>query len=79
MNVVVYIYSDAVPDSPVTSDEEFFTINPGERKTLTFSFEIDRSVFNATSKWTVIINVNGIMSLMDKNFVSFNLNYTEIL
>lgn len=78
-NVVVHIYSDAVPDRPVASDKEIFTINPGERKTLTLDFEIERSIFNATSGWTIVINVDGVMSLMDKNFVSFTLNYTETI
>lgn len=79
MNVVVHIYSDTVPKGPVASDKEIFTINPGERKTLAFGFEIERSIFNVTSEWTIIINVDGVMSLMDKNFVSFTLNYTETI
>lgn len=79
MNVVVHIYSDAVSDGAVASDREVFTLNPGERKTLTFDFEIERSIFNVTSEWTIVINVNGVMSLMDKNFVSFTLNYTETI
>lgn len=79
MNVVVHIYSDSVSNGPVASDKEVFTINPGERKTLTFNFELERSLFNVTNEWTIVIDVDGIMSLMDKNFVSFVLNYTETI
>jgi len=78
MNVIVYIYSDAVGNnSPVALDKETFTINPGEQKTLTFDFVISRAIFNSTTEWTIVIEVEGIMSLMDMNFVSFTLNYTE--
>lgn len=78
MNVVVYIYSDIVGNnSPVDFDQETFTINPGEKETLTFNFVISREIFNMTSEWTIVIEVEGVMSLMDKNFASFALNYTE--
>jgi len=79
MTVIVYIYSDVVSDGPVASDKETFTLNPGENTTLTFNFEIGRSVFDATTEWTIVIKVDGVMSLMDKNFVSFALNYTQII
>lgn len=80
MNVVVYIYSDVVgKNNPVAWDRETFTINPGEQKTLTFNFVISRAVFNTTTEWTIVIEVEGVMSLMDRNFASFALNYTEII
>ena len=80
MNVIVYIYSDAIGNnSPVAWDREIFTISPGEQKTLTFNFVISRAIFNSTTEWSIVIKVEGIMSLMNMNFVSFTLNYTEII
>ncbi|MHA1721979.1 MAG: hypothetical protein ACTSXW_02780 [Candidatus Baldrarchaeia archaeon] len=79
VNVTIYIFSNNVTKGPVASDMEVFTLNPGESTSLTFNFEIERSVFDATTEWTIIINVKGIMSLVDKNFVSFALNYTQTI